>query len=67
MKTILRDLNGFEIEVTDLDGALEQTELMKEFRHDPPKVLDEQRKLYWLDLYNKLLELKGKQYEQSGR
>lgn len=64
MKTIVTDLNGFEIEVTDLAGAIEQTELMKEFRHDPPKVFDEQRKLYWNDLYNKLLELKEKQFGQ---
>lgn len=54
----ITDLNGFEIEVTDLEGAIEQSELMKEFRHDPPQVKDGQKQAYWLDLYQQLLKLR---------
>ena len=62
MKTVVTDLNGIEIEVTDLYGATEQTELMKEFRHAPPKIQDERKQAYWLDLYEKLLKLKSERY-----
>lgn len=63
----ITDMNGFELEVTDLDGALEQSELMKEFRHAPPKIMDEVSHRYWLDLYSKLLDLKANRHEQSSR
>lgn len=59
----ITDLNGFEIEVTDLEGAIEQSELMKEFRHAPPQVQDLQKQAYWLDLYQQLLKLKEQKNE----
>ncbi|WP_343606247.1 hypothetical protein [Fluviicola sp.] len=59
MEVVIVDLNGFEIKVTDLDGAIEQSEIMKEFRHDPPRLHDERKHAYWLDLYQKLIQLKS--------
>ena len=53
------DLNGCEIEVTDLDEAIEETEFFKDCHHVPPIESDKERQAYWTDMYQKLLELKN--------
>lgn len=55
------DLNGCEIEVTDLDKAIEQAEYFKDAHHIPPVESDKPRQLYWRDIYEKLLNLKSTQ------
>ncbi|QHC84708.1 hypothetical protein AS589_07865 [Empedobacter brevis] len=67
MKTM--DLNGREIEVTDLDKAIEITGGYKEYRYADKNFLafDKKQKAYWTDMYEKLLKLKTAQDEQSRR
>lgn len=54
----ITDLNGYPIEVTDLDKAIEQTEFFKDCHHVPPVESDKERQAYWGDMYKKLLALK---------
>lgn len=53
------DLNGFEIEVTDLKKAIKQAKNFKDMHHIPPVPSDKERQKYWNDLYQKLLILKA--------
>ncbi|HRB71479.1 MAG TPA: 3-isopropylmalate dehydratase [Flavobacterium sp.] len=61
------DLNGCDLEVTDLENAIEKTGWYKEYQHIPPVESDKQRQAYWSDLHDKLLKLKEQQNEQSSR
>lgn len=56
----ITDLNGFPIEVTDLEKAIEQAEYFKDCEHVPPMPSDRERQKYWGDMYVKLLEAKAK-------
>ena len=53
------DLNGCELEVTDLEKAIAQTENFKDLHHTPPVESDKQRQKYWQDLYQKLLKIQS--------
>ena len=64
---IVTDLNGFTMEVRDLDKAIEQAEYFKDVHHIPPIESDKERQKYWRDIYRKLLNLKTKQNEQYRR
>lgn len=61
------DLNGCEINVTNLDEAIRTTVEYKEYEHinDGFSELDKRLNRYWRDMYEKLLKLKSKQNEQS--
>ena len=61
------DLNGCQIEVTNLDEAIQITAEYKEYEHinDGFSELDKRLNRYWTDMYEKLLKLKSKQNEQS--
>lgn len=62
------DLNGRNIEVTDLDKAIEQAYSFKDCHHVPPVPSDIVRQVYWRNMYGKLLKLKSeKRYEQFSR
>ncbi|MCH5685564.1 3-isopropylmalate dehydratase [Niabella sp. W65] len=61
------DLNGCEIEITNLDKAIEETEYFKDAYHIPPVESDKQRQVYWRDIYEKLLTLNSTQNEQPRR
>lgn len=63
----ITDLRGLSIEVTNLDKAIEQTENFKDLHHVPPVESDKERQAYWRDIYQKLLQLKSKENEQSRR
>jgi hypothetical protein len=54
------DLNGCQIEVTDLDEAIRITADYKEYRHEDKSYseLDKRQKAYWTDMYKKLTALK---------
>ncbi|ALR29282.1 3-isopropylmalate dehydratase [Chryseobacterium sp. IHB B 17019] len=64
----INDLNGFEIEVTNLKEAIKQAKVFKDLHHTPPVPSDQERQAYWKDFYEKLLKLKNqKHHEQFGR
>jgi hypothetical protein len=54
------DLNGCQIEVTDLDEAIRITADYKEYRHEDKSYseLDKRQKAYWSDMYEKLITIK---------
>ncbi len=56
----ITDLNGFQIEVTDLDEAIRITAEYKEYRHEDKSSseLDKRQKVYWADMYEKLTTIK---------
>jgi hypothetical protein len=53
------DLNGFTIEVTDLNEAIRITAQYKEYRHESKSFseFDKRQKAYWMDMYEKLIRL----------
>jgi len=55
------DLDGKEIEVTDLELAIMQADDYRHYQHSDPKfkAFDECQKAYWEDVYQKLLRLKA--------
>lgn len=59
----VRDLNGCQIEVTNLDEAIKITAEYKEYEHVNKgfSELDKKLNSYWTDLYNKLSLLKQKE------
>lgn len=63
----ITDLKGCQLKVTDLDKAIEQAEYFKDCHHVPPVESDKERQAYWRDIYEKLLQLKSKDNEQSCR
>lgn len=54
------DLNGCQIEVTDLDEAIQITAEYKEYRHKDKSFseFDKRQKAYWTDMYEKLTAIK---------
>ena len=63
------DLNGHQIEVTDLDEAIRITTECKEYTKKKKNFsqLDRDLNSYWTDLHRKLVQLKKEQYEQPIR
>jgi hypothetical protein len=51
------DMNGHEIEVTDLPLALMQADDYRHYRLTNPTILSQKLQAYWEDLYQKLLRL----------
>lgn len=56
----ITDIDGNILQVTDLDKAIQQAEVFKDFRHTDElyERLDETLRKYWSDIYEKLLKLK---------
>lgn len=56
------DLNGNNIEVTDLDEAIQIAEDYKDYRHANKgfEKFDNRQGVYWTDLYEKLVNMKIK-------
>lgn len=54
------DLNGFQIEVADLEEAIKITADCKEYRHKNKSFseFDKRQKIYWADMYEKLTAIK---------
>jgi hypothetical protein len=54
------DLNGCQIEVTDLEEAIQITAEYKEYRHKDKgfSEFDKRQKVYWVDMYEKLKVIK---------
>jgi hypothetical protein len=59
----IKDLYGKEITVTDMDEAIKQTDMFRKYSDlDAPEgqsEFDRERKAYWTDLHEKLLELQS--------
>lgn len=55
----ITDLNGYPIEVTDINEAIRITAQYKEYRHESKSFseFDKRQKAYWLDMYEKLMGL----------
>lgn len=56
------DINGYPIEVTDLNKAIKMAEECKVYRHIDLRFADFDKKMnaYWTDFHQKLLKLKSK-------
>lgn len=57
----ITDLNGKQIEVTDLADAIKQAQAFKQYSHEDFgfSELDEQLSIYWADMHGKLLKLQS--------
>lgn len=57
----ITDLNGVELEVDDLQLAIMQADDYRHFEHFNPDLIDlaKQRRAYWEDIYQKLLQLRA--------
>lgn len=55
------DLNGYAIEVTDLDEAIKITGEYKDYQQEGNDFSDfnERQKAYWLDMHEKLTAIKN--------
>jgi hypothetical protein len=54
------DLNDCQIEITDLEEAIQITAEYKEYRHEHKGFsdFDKRQKAYWTDMYEKLTTIK---------
>lgn len=55
----ITDLNGFVLEIENLQLAIMQADDYRHYEHTDPtnKAEDEKRKAYWEDVYQKLIQL----------
>ena len=62
----IKDLNGLEIEIANLDEAIQIMEQYKNLKHLDKgfSELDKRLNIYWTDMHEKLLKIKPKQNEQ---
>ena len=63
----IKDLNGYTIEITDLDKAIQITKQYKQYEHENKgfSELDKKLNRYWTDMYEKLLKIKSQKKEKS--
>lgn len=63
MNMKIKDLYGKEVTITDMDEAIAQTDMFRGISHADATAeqseSDRERKAYWTDLYEKLLELQS--------
>jgi len=54
----ITDLNGFELEIGNLQLAIMQADDNRHYKHLDPQYqqADEQRQAYWQDIYQKLIQ-----------
>lgn len=57
----LTDLNGYSIEVTDLNEAIRITKWYTKYRHEDKSYsdFDKRQNAYWTDMYVKLTAIKA--------
>lgn len=53
------DLKGEKIEITNLEEALKQAQFFKDCYDEENRILSEERKKYWQDIYKKLKKIKS--------
>lgn len=56
------DLNGYQIEVTDLKEAISITKRYTQYSHEDKKYtdFDKRQNAYWTDMYEKLTAIKAR-------
>ena len=56
----IKDLNGCDVEVENLQLAIMQADDYSHYEHFDPKYkeADAERKIYWQDIYQKLVQLR---------
>ena len=61
------DLNGFDLEVTDLDEAIRQSAAFVAYGQDGDDYseFNKKQKNYWMDLHGKLLNLKSRENDEQ--
>lgn len=55
----ITDMNGFDIEIDNLQLAIMQVDDYRHMKHTNPEMqaADEKRQTYWEDIYQKLIQL----------
>ena len=63
----IKDLNGYTIEITNLNEAIQITRRYKQYEHENKgfSELDKKLNRYWTDMYEKLLKIKSQKEEKS--
>ena len=63
----IKDLNGYTIEITNLNEAIQITRRYKRYEHENKGFSELNKKLnqYWTDMYEKLLKIKSQKEEKS--
>ena len=58
---IVTDLNGYQIEITELNEAVKIARRYKEYCHEDIcfSEFDKRQKVYWTDMYEKLIAIKN--------
>ena len=61
------DINGYTIEITNLNEAIQITRRYKQYEHENKgfSELDKKLNRYWTDMYEKLLKIKSQKKEKS--
>ena len=57
----IKDLNGFDLEIADLQLAIMQADDNRHFHRFNPDLIDlaKEKRAYWEDVYQKLLKLQA--------
>ena len=63
----IKDLNGCNVEINNLNDAIQITRRYKQYEHENIgfSVLDKKLNRYWTDMYEKLLKIKSQKKEKS--
>ena len=66
-KITIRDLNGFQQEIDDLDTALETAAEYMDWHHENPAYteFDKKQQAYWVDIHQKLTAIKNKSRNEN--
>ena len=57
----IKDLNGFDLEIENLQLAVMQADDNRHFEHFNPDLIDlaKEKRAYWEDIYQKLIKLQS--------
>ena len=63
----IKDLNGYTIEITNLNEAIQITRRYKRYEHENKGFSELNKKLnqYWTDMYEKLLKIKSQKIKKT--
>ena len=63
----IKDLNGYTIEITNLNKAIQITRRYKRYEHENKgfSELDKKLNLYWTDIYEKLIKIQSQKVRKT--
>ena len=63
----IKDLNGYTIEITNLNDAIQITRRYKQYEHENKgfSELDTKLNQYWTDMFEKLLKIKSQKIKKT--